>query len=147
MGHTIIDTKKGPILCETYRFTSLGAFLYFELFKCIEEKFMPVRCKNCGRWFIMKNTTFSHFCKRLISSNPPKTCRDHAMSHNFKEKLKSDPIWEIYNRGYKQHYARFMKGKMTKAEFSEWGEYAIQLRQQAADGELEIEEYQKLIRI
>ena len=108
---------------------------------------MPVRCKNCGRWFIMKNTTFSHFCKRLISSNPPKTCRDHAMSHNFKEKLKSDPIWEIYNRGYKQHYARFMKGKMTKAEFSEWGEYAIQLRQKAADGEMEIEEYQRLIRV
>ena len=59
MGHTVIETKKGPILCETYRFTSLGAFLYFELFKCIEEKFMPVKCRNCGRWFIMKHTTFS----------------------------------------------------------------------------------------
>ena len=65
MGHTVIETKKGPILCETYRFTSLGAFLYFELFKCIEEKFMPVKCRNCGRWFIMKHTTFSHYCKRL----------------------------------------------------------------------------------
>ena len=147
MGHTLLDTKKGPILCETYRFTSLGAFLYFELFKCIEEKFMPVKCRNCGRWFIMRHTTFSHYCKRLISSNPPKSCRDNAMRHNFKEKIKNDPVWEIYNRAYKQHYARFMKKKMTKSEFADWGEYAIQLRTKAADGELEIEEFQKLIRI
>lgn len=69
------------------------------------------------------------------------------MSHNFKDKLKNDPVWEIYNRAYKQHYAHFMKDKMTKAEFSEWGEYAIELRTKAANGELEIEEYQKLIRI
>ena len=147
MGHTLLETKKGPILCETYRFTSLGAFLYFELFKCIEEKYMPVKCRNCGRWFIMKHTTFSHYCKRLISSNPPKSCRDNAMRHNFKEKIKNDPVWEIYNRAYKQHYARFMKKKMSKSEFAEWGEYAIQLRTKAADGELEMEEYQRLIRI
>ena len=147
MGHTVIETKKGPILCETYRFTSLGAFLYFELFKCIEEKFMPVKCRNCGRWFIMKHTTFSHYCKRLISSNPPKSCRDISMRHTFKDKLKNDPVWEIYNRAYKQHYARFMKKKMSKSEFAEWGEYAIELRQKAADGELEMEEYQRLIRI
>jgi len=147
MRHTVIETKKGPILCETYRFTSLGAFLYFELFKCIEEKFMPVKCRNCGRWFIMKHTTFSHYCKRLISSNPPKTCRDNAMSHNFKEKIKSDPVWEIYNRAYKQHYARYMKKKMSKSQFAEWGEYAIELRTKAADGKLEMEEYQKLIKI
>ena len=55
--------------------------------------------------------------------------------------------WEIYNRAYKQHYARFMKKKMSKSEFAEWGEYAIQLRQKAADGELEMGEYQRLIRI
>ena len=147
MGHTVIETKKGPILCETYRFTSLGAFLYFELFKCIEEKFTPVKCRNCGRWFIMKHTTFSHYCKRLISSDPPKSCRDISMSHTFKDKLKNDPVWEIYNRAYKQHYARYMKKKMSKSQFAEWGDYAIELRQKAADGELEIEEYQRLIKL
>jgi hypothetical protein len=45
-------------------------------------------------------------------------------------------VWEIYNRAYKQHYARFMKKKMSKSEFAEWGEYAIELRTKAADGEL-----------
>jgi len=83
VGHTIIETEKAPILCETYRFTSLGAYLYFELFKCIEEKHMPA------------------------------------------EKIKSDPVWLIYTRAYKQHYARFMKKTMSKTEFAAWAEYAL----------------------
>ena len=40
-----------------------------------------------------------------------------------------------------------MKKKMSKSQFAEWGDYAIELRTKAADGELEMEEYQKLIRI
>lgn len=72
IGYSNIRTEKVLILCETYRFTSLGAYLYFELFKCIEEKYMPIKCSNCGRWFIMKHTTFSHFCTRAVSSNPRK---------------------------------------------------------------------------
>jgi hypothetical protein len=146
VGHTILETEKAPILCETYRFTSLGAYLYFELFKCIEEKYMPVKCSNCGRWFIMKHTTFSHFCTRAVSSNPIKTCRDVGFRKSYAEKIKSDPVWLIYTRAYKQHYARFMKKTMSKTEFAEWAEYALDLRQKALDGEIGIEEYTELIR-
>ena len=35
---------------------------------------------------------------------------------------------------------------MSKSQFAEWGEYAIELWQKAADGELEMEEYLRLIR-
>jgi len=70
-----------------------------------------------------------------------------TLSNSSRVTIGSCLPWEIYNRAYKQHYARFMKKKMSKSEFAEWGEYAIELRQKAADGELEMEEYQKLIRI
>lgn len=40
-----------------------------------------------------------------------------------------------------------MKKKNSKSQFAEWGDYAIELRQKAADCELDIEEYQELIRI
>jgi len=146
VGHTVIETEKAPILCETYRFTSLGVYLYFELFKCIEEKHMPVKCSNCGRWFIMKHTTFSHFCTRAVSSNPIKTCRDVGFRKSYSEKIKSDPVWLIYTRAYKQHYARFMKKTMSKTEFAQWSEYALDLRQKTLDKEIGIEEYTKLIR-
>lgn len=36
---------------------------------------------------------------------------------------------------------------MSKFQFAEWGEYAIELRTKATDGELEIEEYQRIIRV
>ena len=146
VGHTVIETEKAPILCETYRFTSLGAYLYFELFKCIEEKHIPVKCSNCGRWFIMKHTTFSHFCTRAVSSNPLRTCRDVGFRKSYAEKIKSDPVWLIYTRAYKQHYARFMKKTMSKTEFAQWAEYALDLRQKALDGEIGVEEYTELIR-
>ena len=140
VGHTVIETEKAPILCETYRFTSL------ELFKCIEEKYMPVKCSNCGRWFIMKHTTFSHFCTKTVSSNPIKTCRDVGFRKSYAEKIKSDPVWLIYTRAYKQHYARFMKKTMSKTEFALWAENALDLRQKALDGEIGVEEYTELIR-
>ena len=40
-----------------------------------------------------------------------------------------------------------MKKKMSKSQFAEWGDYAIELRTKVADGELEIEEYQRLIKL
>ena len=107
---------------------------------------MPVKCSNCGRWFIMKHTTFSHFCTRAVSSNPLRTCRDVGFRKSYVQKIQSDPVWLIYTRAYKQHYARFMKTTMSKTEFAQWAEYALDLRQKALDGEIGVEEYTELIR-
>lgn len=90
--------------------------------------------------------TFSHFCTRAVSSNPIKTCRDVGFRKSYAEKIKADPVWLIYTRAYKQHYARFMKKTMSKTEFAQWAEYALDLRQKALDGEIGIEEYTELIR-
>ena len=145
LSHTVLQTKKAPILCKTYRFTTLGAYLYFELFNCFEEKFLPVKCKNCGRYFIMKHTTFSNFCTRKIKGSD-KTCREVGFRMNYENKIKSDPVWLTYSRAYKTHYARYMKKRMTQIEFMKWADYALELRQKALDGELSFEEYYELIR-
>lgn len=65
---------------------------------------------------------------------------------SYAEKIKSDPIWLIYTRAYKQHYARFMKKTMSKTEFARWAEYALDLRKKALDDEITLEEYTELIR-
>lgn len=51
-----------------------------------------------------------------------------------------------YSRAYKAHYARFLKKKMTQAEFQVWADYALDLRQQALDGAIEFESYREEIR-
>lgn len=64
----------------------------------------------------------------------------------FKNEYCKNSIWNVYNKAYKQHYARYLKKKMTQAEFSEWADYAINLRSEAEDGKIEFEEYRERIR-
>ena len=47
----------------------------------------------------------------------------------------------MYHKGYKAHYARYLKKKMTQAEFQKWADYAIELRNKALEGEIEYDEY------
>ncbi len=61
-------------------------------------------------------------------------------------KCKGAPIWKIYNKAYKTHYARIAKKKMTKAEFEAWSRYAVELREQAEQKELFFEEYVRTIK-
>ncbi len=61
--------------------------------------------------------------------------------------MRSDPIWLAYNRAYKAHYARYMKKKMTTAEFEQWSRYAVELRDNAIRGALEQSEYERLLKI
>jgi hypothetical protein len=52
----------------------------------------------------------------------------------------------VYHKGYKAHYARYLKKKMTQAEFQVWADYALDLRQQALDGVIEFNVYREEIR-
>ena len=76
-----------------------------------------------------------------IQSSCIKRCRDLGHRKKFNDKLKTDPIWNVYHKGYKAHYARYLKKKMTQAEFQKWADYAIVLRNKALDGEIEYDEY------
>ena len=57
------------------------------------------------------------YCDRKFKEDPTKTCRDVGSRRRYGDKCKNDPIWQTYNRAYKTHYARYMKKKMTIAEF------------------------------
>ncbi len=37
---------------------------------------------------------------------------------SYEKKYKNDPIWQTYNRAYKAHYARYLKKKMTVANYT-----------------------------
>ena len=52
-----------------------------------------------------------------------------------------------YNRAYKTHYAHYLKKKMTTAQFEQWSRYAVELRQSAEAGEMEMADYQRELRV
>lgn len=72
----------------------------------------------------------------------------HCLGHRKKyaEKIKNNPVWLAYLRAYKQHYARYLKKKMSQSEFQRWADFALELRQQALDETISLEEFQRVIR-
>ncbi len=75
-----------------------------------------------------------------------KVCRDMGHRKKYANKIKTNPYWNVYNKAYKQHYARYLKKKMTQTEFFEWADYALELRDKSENGKLEFEVYCVLIK-
>ena len=63
------------------------------------------------------------------------------------DKCKNESIWLAYNRADKTHFARYLKRKMTTAQFEQWSRYTVELRQKAENSEMELADYQKELRI
>lgn len=134
-------------LCEANTFDSLGAFLYYDFFKGLDRQYIPRRCDHCGKYFLQRSGKYSSYCDNPLRGEPRKTCRDVGSRKKYDDKCRTDPIWLAYNRAYKAHYARYMKKKMTTAEFEQWSRYAVELRDNAIRGALEQSEYERLLKI
>lgn len=146
VSYKVLEQKKSPVLCENYHFTTIGAFLYIELFKGMELHYLPKRCGYCDRYFLLEAGIFSDYCTRPVKGMEDKVCRDLGHRKKYADKVKNDPIWLAYSRAYKQHYARFLKKKITQAEFQQWADFALEIRQKAIDGVLGLEEFMREIR-
>ena len=133
-------------LCEANTFDSLGAFIYYDFFRGLAKQFIPRRCDNCGKYFLQRSGKYSNYCDNSLRGEPGKTCRDVGSRKKYDEKCKTDPIWLAYNRAYKTHYARYMKKKMTTAEFEQWSRYAVELRENAILGKIEQAEYERVLK-
>ena len=133
-------------LCLACDFDRLRDFFYIDFFHGLARSYLPRRCDNCGQYFLLTAGKYSSYCERPLPDEPGKTCRSIGAKRRYGSKCKNDPVWQIYNRAYKTHYARYMKGKITAPEFEIWSRYAVSLREQAADGTLGLEQYQRLIK-
>ena len=136
-----------PFLCASFDFDRLGAFLYEDFFRGLTEHYIPKRCSNCGKWFLIDAGIYSDYCENPLAEDETKTCRMISARKKYDTKCKEDPIWLIYNRAYKAHYARYLKKKMTTAQFEQWSRYAVELREQAVRKEISFEEYVQTIKI
>ena len=135
-----------PFLCASFDFDRLGAFLYEDFFRGLAEHYIPKRCSNCGKWFLIDAGIYSDYCENPLAEDRTKTCRMVSARKKYDTKCKEDPVWNIYNKAYKAHYARIAKKKMTKAEFEAWSRYAVELREQAERNEISFEEYVRTIK-
>jgi hypothetical protein len=148
MSYEVFHLEDGKEkVCEAYNFENLGSFLYVDFFRGLNHYYLPKRCDNCGQYFLLPAGKYSNYCERPLLDDPDKTCRDIGARKRYDDKCKTEPIWLVYNRAYKAHYARYMKKKMTTAQFEQWSRYAVELREQAERDELPQAEYVRLMKI
>ncbi len=142
-GHSVIETEQGKIFCESYVFETIGAFLYYDFFRGIDRNYIPKKCYNCGKYFLLKSSYYNEFCDNIAPGQKKKTCQDVGSRKKYDDKCKNDPVWQTYNRAYKAHYARYMKKKMTISEFEKWSAWAIVIRDKVLRGEMDFDEYSR----
>ena len=143
---SLMSSSRNSMLCEEINFDDLQSFLYFDFFNGIRSNYIPNKCKNCGKYFLIEGGKYFNYCDRKLKDDPTKTCRDVGSRRRYGDKCKNDPIWQTYNRAYKAHYARYMKKKMTISEFEEWSRFASEIRDKAIAEEIPFDDYYTQIR-
>ena len=118
-------------LVEKMYFDHLADFIYVEFMKGLQKGFVPKRCANCGRWFLQEPGLTYNYCGQVAPGETELTCRDIGSRASFRDKVRSNEIWQIHQRAYKKYFARTKKGTMTKTEFEAWAREAEELRDQA----------------
>lgn len=105
----------------------ISDFLYFE-FNCLFSNNLKIkRCKNCGKYFILKGDYSTDYCDR-IPNGEKLTCKKIAAINIRKNKVKNNPILKEYEKAYKRNYARQANHKTTAEEFRLWTEDATKER-------------------
>lgn len=146
-GYKSIKGSEGnSILCEEIKFIDLGSFLYYDFFRGIAQNYLPNRCKNCGKYFLIRGSWYYTYCDNPLVDESDKTCRNVGSKRSYEKKCKNDPIWQTYNRAYKAHYARYLKKKMTVADIEKWSRFASEIRDRALAGDIPFEQYDADIR-
>lgn len=137
----IIEKNGKPLMTEHYWFKDWISIFYLDFIHGLQSNYIPKRCANCGRWFLIRGGKYLEYCSRPLENDPTKTCRDVGAQQSFDQKCKNNPIWEAHRRAYKTHFARRKKGRMTPDEFRIWVDNAIAWRGQAERGELDFDTY------
>ena len=88
----------------------------------------------------------AEYCERPVKYGE-QHCREIGSHKRYDDKCKNESIWLAYNRADKTHFARYLKRKMTTAQFEQWSRYTVELRQKAENSEMELADYQKELRI
>lgn len=131
---------------QIYTFEDLQSFLYYDFLSGVKKNYIPNRCKLCGAFFLIRGGKYFSYCDRPFKDEPDKTCRDVGARRRYDDKCKNDPIWQTYNRAYKAHYTRYLKKKMTAAQFEEWSRFASILRDSAEEEKISFDDYYTEIR-
>ena len=108
---------------QLYPAYKLQNIINIEFRKMVEHNIKIKKCKNCGKYFILKGDYLTDYCDR-IPEGQKITCKKLAAIKTRKQKVNDNPILKEYEKAYKRMYARQSNHKISKEEFRIWTEDA-----------------------
>lgn len=127
-----------------YECATVYDMLMLEFTKMLEHQIRFRKCKNCGRYFIMKGNYQTDYCDR-IPEGETKNCQTIAALKNYKEKVSDNTAWKLYNKYYKRYFARMKAGNISSDAFKQWQYKATAMRDDCVVGQVSEQELEDFL--
>ncbi len=124
----------------SYVCSTLYEMLMLEFTKMLEHGIRFKKCKNCGRYFILKGNYKTDYCDR-IPDGETKDCQTIASLKNYRAKVAGNTAWLLYNKFYKRYHARMKAGNIEAGIFKKWQYNATSMRDDCADGKVSEQDF------
>ncbi|MBP3854167.1 MAG: hypothetical protein IK990_00960 [Ruminiclostridium sp.] len=125
-----------------YKCCTIHDMLELEFTKMLEYDIKIHRCKNCGRYFIVKGNYNAEYCDR-IREGETHTCQQIAAQKKYEEKLQNDKAVSVFRKYYKRYYARKQVGTIKPDKFRLWNYQACEKRDMCQRGEITLDEFEE----
>lgn len=102
-------TENSPYLYFTYECLNINDYMITTFLQLIENNYLILKCKNCGKYFIAYKRTDTYYCDRISPQDTTKTCKQYGAEKAWTIRTKDENDW--YNL-YRKVYQSFqMKAK------------------------------------
>ena len=128
-------------IASSYSCSSLEDMLFLEFEKMLELDMRIKKCKNCGRYFVLKGNYQTEYCDR-IPDGETQNCQSLGALAKYAQKVKDNPALAIFNRAYKRYHARVKAGSVKREAFKKWKYEAVVMRDRCVNGEVEVVEFE-----
>ena len=83
-----------------YTIKSIISLFLFDTAHVLDSHIYPVKCKNCGEYFIPQKRSDTRYCNYPSPQNPEKTCKEIGAQLTWAKKEKTDDVTREYRKVY-----------------------------------------------
>lgn len=139
---TVSVSRSVPLfMSKAYICSTIHEMLELEFSKMLEYGIRLHKCKNCGRYFIVKGNYDAEYCDR-IREGQTKNCQQIAAQKRYDEKLHGNEAVALFRKYYKRYYSRTRVGTIKADKFKQWNYAACEMRDRCLNGEISVEKFE-----
>lgn len=124
-----------------YDCCTIHDMLELEFSKMLEYGIKLHKCKNCGRYFIVKGNYDAEYCDRIREGHT-KNCQQIAAQKKYNDKLHNNEAIALFRKYYKRYYARSKVGTIKPDKFRQWNYQACEMRDKCLNNEITAKEFE-----